>query len=625
MAIYYLDVDDEITSAAARIRDSADSRLALVLSGGSRVATSRINFRLLALEAKHRHKRLAIIAADPSVQSVARTAELAVYTTVAEYERAEAAIARGLHGRSPNDVSDALDELALTVAPAEGANRPGGTGMTRIAGSSPANGGPKRRVRISRALVVGVTMLVVAVVGAAAFFFYPSANVVLTLREDSVGKMTVSVKVDPSVVAANDQTGTVPGLSKAFAVDASGTFDATGQNVVDTAATGTVTFVSLNTYLAVPVLAGTRVSTAGGIAFTTASTVTVPKATVSGTTITRGTAEAPIVAVNKGLSGNVAANAIVNVPTDLASALVASHPVGNANATTGGTHTVTPQIQQSDIDKAEASLLADLDSSFQADVRSAAAATSGPTLFTGSAHLGAAVCSPDPQGLLNQAVASFQLDCQGTGTATTADLTTATTLAERRVRAAVRTGYSIVGNSVTSSLGTAAAGGTTVVVPVTVQAVEVPIVDVAQLRAAVKGKSLDDARSILSSYGQAEISVSPDWATTMPSFDFRIDIQVVVPSQGPSPGASSSGGASATKVPAVVPPGTGEAASSPPVSSMEPSEPASESYFPTSGVTETPSVEGSPSPSPFPSIEPSPSPSPSIAPSEAPSANPTSS
>src|SRR5664280_3863328 len=113
MAIYYLDADDEITSAAARIRDSSDNRIALVLSNGSRVATSRINFRLLAREARKRNKRLAIIAADPSVQSVARTAELAVYPTVGEYERAESA--RTAAGGDPNsaDLADALGELAM--------------------------------------------------------------------------------------------------------------------------------------------------------------------------------------------------------------------------------------------------------------------------------------------------------------------------------------------------------------------------------------------------------------------------------------------------------------------------------------------------------------------------------
>ena len=49
--VIYLDIDDEITSAAARIRAAEGSRVAVVLPYGSRVATSRINFRLLARDA----------------------------------------------------------------------------------------------------------------------------------------------------------------------------------------------------------------------------------------------------------------------------------------------------------------------------------------------------------------------------------------------------------------------------------------------------------------------------------------------------------------------------------------------------------------------------------------------
>ena len=63
-SILYLDVDDEITSAAARIRDSEARRVAIVLPYGSRVATSRINFRLLARDALTHEKRLSIVAAD---------------------------------------------------------------------------------------------------------------------------------------------------------------------------------------------------------------------------------------------------------------------------------------------------------------------------------------------------------------------------------------------------------------------------------------------------------------------------------------------------------------------------------------------------------------------------------
>src|ERR1035437_4291886 len=301
MALYYLDVDDEITSAAARIRDSSDNRIALVLSGGSRVATSRINFRLLAREARHRNKRLAIIAADASVQSIVRSAELPVYASVGDYEQAEAAIAGSLAGGSSGSVSDALDELALTVGPGVANGRTGRTGVTRVPGGPCSANLTLGRPHVPRLLAIGIAVLVVAAVATAGIFLFPSATVILTLRAVPVGPMTVSVNVARSGAAANDQAGTVPGLTKAFPVEASGTYDATGQNVVDTPATGTVTFTSINTVSSVPVIVGTQVGTAGGIEFATTATVNVPRATVSGDKITRGAVDAPVQAMTKGL------------------------------------------------------------------------------------------------------------------------------------------------------------------------------------------------------------------------------------------------------------------------------------------------------------------------------------
>ncbi len=86
MAIFYLDIDDEITSAAARIRGTEDLAVVLVLPAGSRIATSRINFRLLAREAQQRSRRLSIVAPDASARALAATAGLAVYASTLEYE-----------------------------------------------------------------------------------------------------------------------------------------------------------------------------------------------------------------------------------------------------------------------------------------------------------------------------------------------------------------------------------------------------------------------------------------------------------------------------------------------------------------------------------------------------------
>ena len=89
-SIVYLDVDDEITSAAARIRGADDRRVALVVPYGSRLATSRINFRLLAREAQSRERRLSIVAGDAGTRALAASAGLPAFGSVGEYEAAEA-------------------------------------------------------------------------------------------------------------------------------------------------------------------------------------------------------------------------------------------------------------------------------------------------------------------------------------------------------------------------------------------------------------------------------------------------------------------------------------------------------------------------------------------------------
>ena len=84
----YLDVDDEITSAAARIRGSEATKVALVIPYGSRIATSRMNFRLLSREAIVNNRRLSIVASDAATRALAASAGLPVFASVAEYDAA---------------------------------------------------------------------------------------------------------------------------------------------------------------------------------------------------------------------------------------------------------------------------------------------------------------------------------------------------------------------------------------------------------------------------------------------------------------------------------------------------------------------------------------------------------
>ncbi len=129
-SIVYLDVDDEITTAAARIRSANAPRVGMFIPFGSRVATSRINFRLLAREAQDAKRRLDVVAPDASARALAASAGLPVLASVAEYE---AALETG--------EAAAIDQAAATAAVppwlssdrAAGSRRPGPAGAARAA------------------------------------------------------------------------------------------------------------------------------------------------------------------------------------------------------------------------------------------------------------------------------------------------------------------------------------------------------------------------------------------------------------------------------------------------------------------------------------------------------------
>ncbi len=127
--IIYLEVDDEITSAAARIRASSEPRLAVILPYGSRVATSRINFRLLSRDALTHEKQLSIVSGDPATRALAASAGLPVFGSVAEYESAMVGIEDDEAPRPATDVP-VVAATAATMAPAPTTLEESGSGAS---------------------------------------------------------------------------------------------------------------------------------------------------------------------------------------------------------------------------------------------------------------------------------------------------------------------------------------------------------------------------------------------------------------------------------------------------------------------------------------------------------------
>jgi hypothetical protein len=543
-AIVYLDVDDEITSAAARIRTHEDDRIALVLPLGSRLATSRINFRLLAREAEARGKRIEIVTNDASARALAASAGLPTHLSVAAFEApAVAASAAPVVGPAAPPVSTAPpavppiveDDSPTTAMPAIRPPAERAPVVPRVGRTLP---------RSNRPLIAAIFGLagLIAVGGAAAFTLLPSADITLVPASDTVGPIELNIIAQAGVTEPNLANLLVPATRFTFDLEATNTFPATGLKVTETAATGEVTFSNLDTGSSNDIPSGSIVETQSGIQFRTVAGITLPQAEIGIVdgkfVVIPSTEKVGIQAVAVGTSGNVAANTIVVVPKGENAKRTT---VTNEAATGGGTHAETPQIQQSDIDAALRALDDALLVEFDAQIAAATDVPEGTTLFPETKSVGATAPSVDPATLVGKDAADFELGLAGQGTVVGVDPGPVATLAEARIRTAVDNGFRLVDDSIVIEDGQPIVTGTSITYPVTVRATEISNIDGAALLSRVRGLGLPQARTILREYGAVEIAVWPDWVTTIPDSG-RATLSIEEP-PGPSasPGAESPG------------------------------------------------------------------------------------
>ena len=561
-AIVYLDIDDEITSAVARLRSLKEERIALTLPHGSRLATSRINFRLLAREAANRKKTLEIVTADASARALAASAGLPTHVSVAAFE-AGPVLAGG-----PDDLTEvpapergggawtttrrtgsdplgrALEDsptVALTTESRLSAPR-SGSPVPQIGRRGPS---PTRDRRLA-ALLGLVALLAAAIV--AGFQLLPSATIVLVSSTDTVGPMSLNVTAQPGITQPDPIGLLVPATTVSFDVEVIQTFPATGISVVETAATGEVTFSSLNTGGSNAIAEGSIVKTESGTEFRTTGSVTLPPAQIGiidgKFVVIPSTRKVGVKAVGPGTSGNVEAGKIVVVPEKENAKRTL---VRNDAPTTGGAHTENPIVQQSDIDSALGVLDAALAAQFAGQVAGATDVPQGTTLFPETRALGPSTPSVDPATLLALPQAEFELGLTAQGTALGVNPEPVATLAEARIRSAVDPGFLLDEGSIVPTLGAPIIIGTTITFPVTVRATETRIVDATALRNRIRGLGLPQARTVLGAYGQVSISVWPDWVTAIPTNDSRVSFEIKgLTGSGPSPSAPiGSSGASA--------------------------------------------------------------------------------
>lgn len=576
--IVYLDVEDEITTAAARIRGADAPRVAVVVPFGSRVATSRINFRLLAREAHDVGRRLDVVAPDASARALAASAGLPVFASVTEYE---AALEEGA------DTADAAS--AAPLAPAAGGPAAGGSGPRPAlapdprpdrpapvaAPGRPAPGPADRdtpvaasaRRRRPRPLFVGVALVLAAAIGfggAAAAIMLPRAQITVTPAMEPTSPVSLTVRAEPGASAVDPVGLVIPATTLEVPLSAKDQFAASGKDVQQTTAAGRVTFDSTNTVNAMPIPGGTRVSTADGIVFTTTAAVTVPRATVSGSTITHGLATVGVVAAAAGPAGNVAAGAIDQVSSSLAALQVS---VRNGAPTTGGARTELPKVTAQDVNAATSALSRALSDQLATALSDPGLTPAGSTLYPSTSRLGDATFTPDGAGLVGRVLkagnATFTLQASATATVTSVDESPLRGLGESALHAALKPGYQIDDGSaeVAVSEGTVGEDGIVTYV-VSATALQGRPLDARALAAAVLGKSEADARTALAPYGQVSISLWPFWVRSVPSSADRVTLTVSEPTRPaptqaprPTPTARPSGAGAPTSGPSRAAPG----------------------------------------------------------------------
>jgi hypothetical protein len=538
--LIYLDVDDEITSAAARIRLAAADRVAIVLPYGSRLATSRINFRLLAREAVERAKHIEIICADASARALALAAGLAVHPSVASFEgRATepAATAQGGGAGSGATVGGSDAGTAATTAP------PDDVTQTRVLATPrrgaprvPIVGPPRPPIRTGVAIGVGLAVLVLVLVGGfLAAELLPSATIVLHPRSEVIGPLQLTVEAHPDATAVDQAALVIPAQRLTFDVSASQTFPATGQKTIESKATGNVTFSNFDTGGANRIDAGSIVRTSSGVAFQTLASVTLPNATIEFPfTLVPSTSTVAVEAVEAGPGGNVGNNEITIVPKGENKNLL---KVTNKEATSGGESRQATEVSQADVDAAMAAIQAALISDLDTQLTAGTGVPAGFTTFPATHALGEATYTTDPSTLVGTEATEFSLDATAAGTVIGVDPSPISDLVRARLDSRVAEGWTLVESSIQPVVGTPTVAGEVVSYPVTISGTQIHDVDAAAMIALVKGLILVDARNRLADFGDVDIALWPDWVDRIPTRTDRITLTIgdPQPSAAPTP------------------------------------------------------------------------------------------
>ncbi len=533
MSVWYLELDDEITDAVARLRAAKDDRVVLVVPPGSRIGTGRINFRLLAREAETRGLGIALVSGDAQVRALAASAGLSVFATVSESEAAKsgAAVADGVAALAAASATGPdMGGVPTTRSTAPG---PGGAAAVTLPGSRTRQGdahraptiGRKPRSRTRRMAMAGGAVALVALIGGGAIFgayATTTATILLTQGASPLGPVTLTFTVAPDQ-ASDPGLGIVAGRLVEIPLSAQGAVTATGSTTGGNRADGVVTFRNSSAN-PIPIPDQTLVATVDGIQFETQESIRVPPG---------ASMDVSIRAVDNGVAGNVPANTIVQMAPELFRQL-GNGTVTNKEGTVNGSTQVDPVILDTDFDSALNSLRTQLGNDLLQHASAPDGLEAGELVFPSTAAGSDVGTTPDRTSVVGQPVDSMPISASMTGSVLAVKQADLDAVAAAVLVAQAASGANLVDGSLVVDVAGPGPDPGTWLATATGRAFDDTIAEAA-LVDMIKGKTRSVAQGILNLYGSATITLSPDFMPTLPDDPQRISLTITKPPGGLNP------------------------------------------------------------------------------------------
>jgi hypothetical protein len=508
-----LEAGEDIPSVRDRLSFIRGKRVLVIWPETGTTLTRKLDLVFLQREARRRVIQLALVTHDPQVIIHAKELGISTFETIKQAEankwkRGRTRVFVQRHHK-PEDEPD--PEELMQVA-------------SRVRN-------PRKRMSdaLRRILQLVVAVIVFGVIGAAIFVAAPSAQINLTLAQETVDvEVSITANPDPSVVDVDIDNGIIPATVLRATVQTVQTIETGGQaQGEDSRAAGVVTFTN-QTPRAVEIPANTQVSTSAGtpIRFRTTAAASLP-----GEVGARVEVAIEAVPEFAGSIGNVD-EGLINI---VVGTLGEQVTVRNLQPTTRGTSQTFAVVTQDDYDRLMGIVRAQLQSR-ALDEMEANFSSDTQVIVAETVHIPEHNLRSDWITYSHELGAfseTLTLDMQAVVEALVIDDRFARQIVFARLSAAKPASLVLQPDSFTYTrsaiISTNADGSTTFIA--SGSALATAQIDTFEIQQTLAGKPLGDAQNILTNMVELapntspEIKIFPSWLWQMPLLPVRISIQ----------------------------------------------------------------------------------------------------